>query len=106
VELSGELRHVLAVLLALGGGWAGLHGIRLLIRALRHPGDDAASLWLIRGMRGTVVAVGAGALAFGVFYGQLWLIVFGAIFLAEELYETGVVALILRAGRRRETSAR
>jgi hypothetical protein len=31
--------------------------------------------------------------------------VFGAIFLAEELYETGVVALILRAGQRQERDA-
>jgi hypothetical protein len=103
MELSGELRHVLAALLALGGGWAGVRGIRLLLRALRHPGEDSASFWLIRGIRGMAVAVGAGALAVGVLYGQLWLIVFGAIFLAEELYETGVVALILRAGRRQET---
>jgi len=34
-------------------------------------------------------------------YAQMWLLVFGVIFLAEELYETGVIALVLRAGRRR-----
>ncbi|MGH7324433.1 MAG: hypothetical protein ACREJ9_07280 [Candidatus Rokuibacteriota bacterium] len=42
----------------------------------------------------------AGALASGLLFAQTWLIVFGVIFLAEELYETGVLALILRAGLR------
>jgi hypothetical protein len=106
MEPAGEYRHVLAVVLALVGGWAGVRGIRLLVRGLRNAGDESASLWLIRGIRGAVVAVALVALALGVLYGQAWLLVFGVIFLAEELYETGVVALILRAGRRRETGAR
>jgi len=45
------------------------------------------------------VGVAAGALASGLLFEQTWLLVFGGIFLAEELYETGVVALILRAGQ-------
>ncbi len=40
--------------------------------------------------------MGAWALAAGMVFGQTWLLVFGSVFLAEELYETGVVALILR----------
>ena len=44
-----------------------------------------------------VVAVAAGALAGGLHFEQTWLLVFGGVFLAEEIYETGVVALILRA---------
>jgi NhaP-type Na+/H+ or K+/H+ antiporter len=31
---------------------------------------------------------------------QTWLLVFGGVFLAEELYETGVVALVLRRAAR------
>ena len=38
------------------------------------------------------------ALAVGTVLGQRWLVVFGALWLAEEIYETGVLALILRAG--------
>jgi hypothetical protein len=38
------------------------------------------------------------ALAVGTVLGQVWLVVFGALWLAEEIYETGVLALILRAG--------
>jgi hypothetical protein len=40
------------------------------------------------------------SLAVGTVLGQVWLVVFGALWLAEEIYETGVLALILRAGVR------
>ena len=36
------------------------------------------------------------ALAAGLLLEQTWLLVFGAVFLAEELYETGVLVLVLR----------
>jgi len=75
-----------AVLLALGGAGASFRGVRLLAR-------------------GIVVAVGAAALAGGMLFGQDWLLVFGAVFLAEELYETGVIALILRASLRHSRAA-
>jgi hypothetical protein len=45
-----------------------------------------------------IVALCMGALSAGVVFEQLWLIVFGAVWLAEEIYETGVLALILRSG--------
>jgi hypothetical protein len=45
-----------------------------------------------------ILALCATALSAGAVFEQRWLIVFGAIWLAEEVYETGVLALILRAG--------
>jgi hypothetical protein len=45
-----------------------------------------------------IVALCVTALSAGAVIEQGWLIVFGAIWLAEEVYETGVLALILRAG--------
>jgi hypothetical protein len=95
----------LAVLVAIGGGWAVARGARLLVRGLREAGDDSSALRVIRGIRGIVVAVGLWALAGGVLLGQTWLLVLGAIFLAEELYETGVVVLVLRALARRISAA-
>ena len=87
---------VIAVLLFAAGLWAAVHGARLVGRALRHADDTASSLWLIRGIRGVVVAIAAWSLASGLLFTQTWLLVFGAVFLAEELYETGVVIAILR----------
>ena len=89
--------EVVASLLALGGVWASIRGARLFVRGCRAADHPSASLWVIRGIRGLVVAVGVWALAGGVLFGQAWLLAFGAVFLAEELYETGVVALILRS---------
>jgi hypothetical protein len=87
---------VVAAALAVGGAWAAAHGARLMARALRRADEPSASLTLIRGIRGLVVGVAAWALAGGILFAQTWLLVFGGVFLAEELYETGVVALILR----------
>ena len=80
------------------GAWAGARGVRLLARGLRHSDDLDAPLWVIRGFRGVILALCATALSAGAVFEQRWLIVFGAIWLAEEVYETGVLALILRAG--------
>ena len=87
--------HVAAALLVAGGAWMATYGARLVVRAVRGP-DDASSLSIIRGIRGLVVAIAAWSLAGGLLFAQTWLLVFGGIFLAEELYETGMVVLILR----------
>jgi hypothetical protein len=87
---------VVAAALMVGGAFAAAHGARLMVRALRRADDPTSSLTLIRGIRGLVVGVAAGALAGGMLFAQTWLLVFGGVFLAEELYETGIVVLILR----------
>jgi len=92
--------EVVASLLALGGVWASFRGARLFVRGCRAADHLSASLSVIRGIRGLVVGVGVWALAGGALFGQTWLVAFGVVFLAEELYETGVVALILRSGAR------
>jgi hypothetical protein len=91
-------RDALAVVVTLVGVWAGVRGAKRFVRGFRGADDASAPLWIVRGIRGIVVAVGAGALGTGLLFEQRWLIVFGLVFLAEELYETGVLAFILRAG--------
>ena len=44
------------------------------------------------------VALAAAAFAAGALLAQSGLVVLGLVFLAEELYETGVLALIIRSG--------
>ena len=53
----------------------------------------------MRGIRGIVVGAGMLALAGGIAFGSTGLVAFGLVFLAEELYETGVVLLVLKAAR-------
>src|SRR5262245_9849157 len=95
VPSATTLIVTLAVLLGAG---AGARGLRLLARGLRHDDDPDAPLWIVRGLRGVIVGLCMGALSAGVVFEQVWLIVFGAVWLAEEIYETGVLALILRSG--------
>jgi len=91
---------LVAGILVVGGVAAAVHGARLATRAVRNGDDGASSLWLTRGIRGLVVAIAAWALAAGLCFAQTWLLVFGAVFLTEELYETGVVIAVLRWSHR------
>jgi hypothetical protein len=91
---------LLVALTVVAGGWAGGRGIVLLARGIRRADDERSSLWVIRGLRGLAVAVGTAAVAGGILANQRWLLAFGAIFLLEELYETGIVALVLRRSLR------
>src|SRR5207247_6569171 len=99
-EREALMAPVVAALLALGGAWAAVHGAGLVVRAVRHADDPSSSLWIIGGIRGLVVAVAVWALAGGWLFGQTWLLVFGVVFLAEEVYEAGVVVVLLGMGGR------
>jgi hypothetical protein len=94
------LSVLVAILLALGAAGAAAAGVRRVLHGLRDGDAPAASLRIVRGIRGIVVAVALWALAAGLLFSQTWLLVFGGIFLGEELYETGVVVRALGAGRR------
>jgi hypothetical protein len=81
---------VLALVIAAYAGWRGLRRMR---RGLR----ESASLELVRGIRALVTAAAVGVGALALLTGERGLLAFAAVFLAEELYETGVLALIIRA---------
>jgi len=76
------------------GAW---RGARLFLRGVRNADHSSASLWVVRGIRAGIIALAMGAFAGSLLYNQGWLVMFGAIFLGEELYETGLVLLALRA---------
>src|SRR5262249_17996397 len=88
------LSHLVAGFLMLASALAAARGVRALGRGLR----EARPLQVVRGIRGCVVALASSAFAAGVLLDSTGWIVLGAVFLGEELYETGVLALIIRAG--------
>ena len=92
----GTLVVTLAVAALIGGLWAGARGARLVARALREADHPDSALWLIRGLRGLIVWICLTGLALGAVFEQVWLLVFAGLWLLEEIYETGVLALILR----------
>jgi hypothetical protein len=84
-------------LLAAGALWQGIRGLATGLSEVNHP---ASALRVVRGIRGVIVAVSLASLGGGVLFGSTGLLAFGVIFLGEELYETGVILLALRAGQR------
>jgi len=90
------ISQFVAALVVLVGVGSATWGTRRVARGLRH----ARSLELARGLRGCVIAIAAGFFAIGLLSGQRDFLLLGAIFLAEELYETGILTLIIRVGER------
>ena len=97
-----ELPHhvILAALCWLLAAGAIGQGVRQLAKGLCLVDHPASARWVVRGLRGVIIAVSVAALGGGVLFASKGLLVFGVIFLGEELYETGVVLLALRAGQR------
>ncbi len=78
------------------GTCAAAHSARLVARGLRHAG----ALDVIRGIRVGIVAFVSGVIAIGVLSAETGYVILGALILGEELYETGILALIIRLGER------
>jgi hypothetical protein len=83
-------------LVAVSAAW---RGVRWFVNGLREANRPSGAVGVVRGIRGAIIAVSMVALGGGVLLMSRGLLVFGAIFLGEELYETGVVLLALRAGQ-------
>jgi hypothetical protein len=90
---ESPIREVVAALLLLAAGLAAARGARRLRRGLA----QALPLDVVRGLRAWAISLSAVAFAVGVFCAETGFLVLGAVFLAEELYETAVLAAILRA---------
>jgi hypothetical protein len=100
-----ELSAAVVALLVLAVLFA-VRGVALLRRFAAAREHRDAPFWLVRGGRGLIVAIACACIAGGLWAEVRGLTYFGLGFLAEELYETGVVLLILRGGRRREERGR
>ena len=88
--------QIIAGFLVLAGMWAAARSTRLVARGLR----QAKSLDVVRGIRVCILALVAGILAVGLLSAQTGFVILGAIILGEELYETGILAVIIRLGER------
>jgi hypothetical protein len=92
---SGLLVDGLIVVAAIFG-W---RAVRHVVRALRDPDHAESSARLIRGIRALIVMATSILFALGILYESRAMLLLAAVIFGEELYETGVVLLVL--GRRR-----
>ncbi len=90
------VNEIIAGLLVLVGSYSAARGGRLLGRGFR----QATASELVRGIRGCIIAVVAGIFALGVLSAETGFLILGAIILGEELYETGILAALIRFGDR------
>ncbi len=91
---------IIAALLSIVSVGSAWRGTRLFFKGLRKPDHPSGPLLVVRGIRGWIVALALSAMTAGVLYNKGWPLIIGLIFLGEELFETGVVSLALRAGRK------
>jgi hypothetical protein len=84
------------IVLAAVFGW---RAVRHVAGALRAPDRDDSSVRLVWGIRALIIALTSVAFALGIVYGSRATMLIAAVVLAEELYETGVVLLVLRHHR-------
>lgn len=73
----------------------------LLLRLVRNVHERGSAFTLTRCLRAFIIAVALGCIAGGLQYGGRALVLFGLCFLAEELYETAMILLVLKDGVRR-----
>ncbi len=90
------VNHAVAAGLVIFGAWAGARGARRVSDGLA----SGAALELVRGLRLAILAIVAGFFAVGLVSARSGFVTFGALILAEELYETGLLALLCRLGER------
>ena len=88
--------HLAGALLALGSVAGAVHGVRMMRAGL--AGSDA--LRLVRGIRVLILGFVSGLAALAVGSGHAGFAVVGVLILAEEIYETGTLAAIIRLGER------
>ena len=94
------IRFSLTPLLAAGALFSIWRGQRILRRGMGNPEHPSQTLWVVRGIRGLIVGAGLASWAFGVFWASKGFLIFGAIFLGEELLETGIMIWALRRGEK------
>lgn len=101
IILRSPLNWILAAILLDIAAVSGWRGTRRLLRGLDGRADASAPLGLVYGIRGLIITAATLVLMAGILLANKWLLVFGAIFLLEELYETGFVILALKLDSKR-----
>lgn len=80
----------------------GVRGMRTFMSAMRNRSEKDAPMKFYRGARGVISAIALVTIAAGLWFDSHGLLLFGIVFLAEELYETLMAESVVRWGRKKE----
>ena len=92
---------ILAVICILLAAFAFRRGAKLFARGLKNPEHPLQTLWVVRGFRNGIIGLSLIAFAGGVYFHKSWPLIVGAIFLGEELLETGIMIFVLKRQEKR-----
>lgn len=97
IESHRGISYGVAVLLVAATVFSFWRGQRLFFRGLRSPGHPSQTMWVVRGIRGWIIGIGLLCFAGGLVWAAKWPLIFGCVFLGEELFETGIMLLALKS---------
>lgn len=92
---------VLVAACAAGVVLFGVRAARLLRLGITSHGHPSQSMWVVRGGRAGILAISCVAFGGGILFEATWALLFGVVFMGEELLETGTYILALRAAEKR-----
>ena len=81
------------VSMAFASAW---FGTKNFTTGIRYPDRPDQTLRVVRGIRGGIIAIALTSIAAGLLSTTTWPVIFGLVFLGEELLETGIMVLALR----------
>jgi hypothetical protein len=105
IEAHRTVSFTAALALAVVSAGCLIRGVGLFARGLRNPDHPEQSTWVVRGVRLAIVAIGLLFIAGGFYWAKGWPFLFGAVFLGEELFETGIMLAALHDERRERVRA-
>jgi len=97
--LDPPVTRVLAVMSLAPLPWRARRGLRLYRQGATSAGHPHQSRWVIRGIRDWILCSALLSFAIGLWFRSTPALVFGLVFVGEEIVETGVMLLALRCSR-------
>ena len=97
---ESPLNHFLSTVCALFSIFSLWRGTVKFVWGLKNPDHPKQSLKVVRGIRGGIIGVALLFIAGGLEFGATWAVLFGLVFVGEELLETGVMIFALKRSER------
>ena len=92
------IRQILVILLLIIAFIFARYCVRYFRMIVGKEGHADRPMAIVRGLRGLVISLTTLAWAAGIYWEEGWLLIIGLVILVQEMYEMGVLSMILRYG--------